>query len=162
MAKNKSAEIPHYEILYIISNRYAEDELKPIIERARKMIEDNGGKITATEEWGKKRLAYPINNFGYGYYILSEFDAPGENIDKINNAFRMSNEILRHMVTIKKVKTAEEIKREEEISKKIASKAAAREKIKSEGEKEKAKTGKVDLKELDEKLNKILETDDLL
>jgi small subunit ribosomal protein S6 len=161
MSKNKSAEIPHYEIMYIVSNQFAEDELKPVIERAGKMIADNGGKITAFEEWGKKRLAYPIKNFRYGYYQLAEFDAPGENVKKIDNLFRMSSEILRHMITVKRVKTAEEIKRDEAISQKIASKAAVQEKIKGEEEKEKTKT-KVDLKDLDEKLNKILETDDLL
>jgi small subunit ribosomal protein S6 len=159
MAKSKSAAMPHYEILYIISNQYAEDELKPIVGKASKMIEDNGGKITMGEEWGKKRLAYPIKNFRYGYYYLAEFDAPNESIKKINDLFRMSNEILRHMIVTKKVKTAEEIRREEVISKKIATKAAAQEKIKSEQEKPKTK---VDLKDLDEKLNKILETDDLL
>ena len=159
MAKNKSADTPHYEIMYIVSNRYAEDELGPIIEKAGKIITDNGGKITAGEEWGKKRLAYPIKNFRYGYYCLAEFDAAGENMQKIDRLFRMSNEILRHLIVVKKVKTQEEIKRQEAISRKIAAKAA--EKEKTEDEKEKPKP-KVDLKDLDEKLDKILETDDLL
>ena len=60
MAKNKTTENFYYELLYIISNKYSEDEVKPIIEKVEKIIKENGGAIISAEEWGKKRLAYPI------------------------------------------------------------------------------------------------------
>ena len=157
MAKNKTVDIPHYELLYIVSNKYSEEELRPISDQANKIIKDNGGVITSHEEWGKKRLAYPIEHFNYGYYNLVEFDIASNKLAKINNELRLAKEIMRHQIVAKKVKTAAAIKKEKEIFDKIATKAAAQEKA----TKEKTK-GKVDLEELDKKLDKILETDDLL
>lgn len=160
MSKVKKIEIPHYELLYIISNKYTEDEIKPIIEKVKKIINNRGGKITLTDEWGKKRLAYPIKNFGYAYYVLVEFDLEGKKLKDIDWDLRMMNEVMRHQIVIKKIKTEEEIKKEEEISKKIADKKVEKEKVEEKVEEKKKE--KVDLDELDEKLDKILDTDDLL
>ena len=162
MAKNKKNEIPHYELLFIVSNKYTEDEVKPIVENVNKIIKDNDGVITYSEKWGKKKLAYPIEHFNYGYYSLVEFDVDGQAVEKINRQLRMSNEILRHTIVAKAVRTAEEIKAEKVKAKAIMKKAVKeKRKEKEEPIKEEAKP-KVNLKDLDEKLDKILETDDLL
>jgi len=166
MAKLKTDKAPHYEMLYIISNKYSEDETKPVISNIEKVITDNRGNITYREDWGKKKFAYPIEHFQHGYYQLVEFDMAGEKIEKINNIFRMSNEILRHLIVYKSQKSAEEI----ETEKRQARARIERDKAKTEKVPEKeavvapARDGKkkVDLKDLDEKLDKILETDDLL
>lgn len=163
MAKNKTSKIPHYELLYIISNKYSENELGPIIDKIKKIINNNSGNITYTEEWGKKRLAYPIKHFRYGYYFLAEFDLSSENLAKVDMDLRMAGEILRHQIVNKKQKTAEEIEKEKKVAKKIAAKKEkeltapdVRPSIPSDKKK------KVELKDLDEKLDKILDTDDLL
>jgi small subunit ribosomal protein S6 len=159
MAKAKPTDIPHYEMLYIVSNKYTEDELPPIMDKVRQLINDNQGKITFSEEWGKKRLAYPIDHFRHGYYTLIEFDLEGENLANINRALRLMNEILRYQIVRKKVKSVGEIEKEKKIAEKIAAKAKKEEVEKDEKKKERKK---VDLKELDEKLDKILDTDDLI
>jgi len=161
MAKNKANITPHYELLYILSNKYAENELKPIMENVAKVITSNQGNITYFEEWGKKKFCYPIKSFHYGYYNLIEFDCEALNLEKINKDFRMMNEILRFQIVSRKLRSAEEIKRE-----KASAKAQAKKVLAEKEEKEKPlpekKKGKVNLKELDEKLDKILDTDDLL
>ena len=157
MSKTKSNKTPHYELLYIVSNKYSEDELKPIIAKVNKLVEDNDGKITHQEEWGKKKFAYPIQHFNYGYYNLLEFESDGEKLKKINKELRIDSDILRFQIVAKKIKTEEEIKQAKRISEKIAVKSQEKEKL----EKERTK-GKVNLKDLEEKLDKILETDDLL
>ncbi len=163
MSKTKSSEIPHYELLYIISNQFSEDEAKKIADKTKQSIEKRGGKITLSEDWGKKRFAYPIKNFHYGYYELLEFDIPGEKLNEIERELRMSNEVLRHQVVNKKVKTAEEIAKQKKISQKIAARAASEEEAEIVKEKEKEKDkDKIGLEDLDEKLDKILETDSLL
>jgi len=159
MAKNKTSEIPHYELLYIVSNKYSENELAPIIDKVRKMINDQGGNITFSEEWGKKRLAYPIKHFRYGYYILIEFDLNGEKLAKVDRILRLANEILRHQIVNKKKKTAIKIEKEKKAAKKNVAK---KEKEFAPAEVPADKAKKVELKDLDEKLDKILETDDLL
>lgn len=161
MSKVKSSEIPHYELLYIISNKFSENELTPIVEMVHKTIKDNNSSITHTENWGKKRFAYPIGHFHHGYYNLVEFDAPGEKLAKIDKALRLASEILRHQIVKKKIKTEEEIEREKKIAEKIAAKKEEKEEKDKITEKEKIK-GKTDLKDLDEKLDEILKSEDLL
>lgn len=165
MSKTKKVTEPHYELLCLISNEFAEDEVKPIIEKVKKLITDKDGKITRHEDWGKRRLAYPIRQFKYGYYNLVEFDLKGEETNKIDRSLKLMNEILRHQIVNKKVKTAEEIAKEIEIKKKIAAKEEKEEeRIKTEEKETKKKKDakKIGLEDLDEKLDKILETDDLI
>ena len=161
MSKVKSGETPHYELLYLISNKFSEDEVKPIIEKVNSLILNNQGKITLSEDLGKKRLSYPIKGFRYGYYILAEFDMAGESLINVDRALRMMNEVLRHQIITKIVKTAEQIVQDKKIAEKIAARNIKEEKEVKEKIKETNKE-KVDLKDLDEKLDKILETNDLL
>ena len=108
MAKNKLGNVPHYELLYIVSNKYSEDELKSIVEKINKIITDNKAKITYEEVWGKKKMCYPIQGFNYGYYQLAEFDSDEESINKINHELRIDRDILRHMIVVKTVVSEEE------------------------------------------------------
>ena len=163
MAKNKTNVIPHYELLYIVSNKYTEEELKPIMKTVEKIITDNKGKITHTEEWGKKKLSYPIKHFNHGYYILVEFDLDAESVKKVDQDLRMSNEILRHMIVVKIARSSDEIKKEKEKVDARAQKAIKEKQAEKEVKPAEVKPKpKVNLKDLDEKLDKILETDDLL
>jgi small subunit ribosomal protein S6 len=161
MSKVKSSDLPHYELLYLISNKFSENEIKPIIEKINSLISTNQGKITKSEDLGKKRLAYAIKGFRFGYYGLVEFDMPGVNLINVDRALRLMSEILRHQIVIKEVKTIEQIEEDKKIAAKIAARNVAEEKTAKEKVKETDKD-KVDLKDLDEKLDKILETDNLL
>ncbi len=160
MSKVKSDKIPHYELLYVVANKFSENELEPIVAKVRKIITDNGGDITYGEKWGERRFAYPIKGFYYGYYFLVEFNLTDADLAKIERTLRMAGEILRHQIVSKKVKTAEELEKEKTVAAKIAAKSA-RQAAEGKITKEKGRE-KVDLKELDEKLDKILETSDLL
>lgn len=162
MSRKKISGTPHYEMLYIIANKFTEEEVKPIIEKVDKLITDNGGEITFFQEWGKKKMAYPIKHNHHGYYELMEFDLPSEKLAYVNTTLRMMNEIVRHQIVAKKIKSEEELKQEKRIAEKIAAKAADEDKKEKIKEEEKAKDAqKMDLKDLDSKLDKILETDDL-
>lgn len=171
MSKVKSSAIPHYEMLYIISNQFSENELEPINEKVKKFISDNGGTITFSESWGKKRLSYAIKGFYHGYYELVEFNLPGASLARVEKLIRMASDILRHQIVTKKVKSAAEIQKDKKIAEKIASKVAkeedeikekAKEKAKSREKSKEKESDKIDLKDLDDKLDKILETGDLL
>jgi len=161
MSKTKKTGIPHYELLYIISNQYTEDEAKLIIAKVSDIIEKKGGKITKIEEWGKKRLAYKIKTFSHGYYVLVEFDIEGKMLTEVDRTLRMTSDVLRHMIVTRVVKTAEQIEKEKKIAEKIAVKAVEEKKEEEEKVKTKDKK-KIDLGDLDEKLDKILDTGDLL
>jgi small subunit ribosomal protein S6 len=180
MSKTKKAGAGHYEILFIIPNKFTDDESKKVVEKVEKMITADGGKITLSEYWGKKKLAYKIKQNEYGYYGLFEFDLEGANLAKIDNDLRLSTDVLRHQIVAKKAKTEDDIKREKAIRAKIDSKKAEAEKksaekasddkIKEEKNSKtsiatstvKAEEKKTDLNELDEKLEGILNADDLI
>lgn len=168
--------MPHYELLYLISNKFSEEEIKPIAEKVNNLIINNQGKIAQGVNLGKKRLAYPIKGFRFGYYILVEFDMPGVNLINVDHALRMMSEILRQQIVLKELKTEEQINQDKKIAEKIAARSMKEEKLArekvlarraapAETAQPTAKTtdkDKVDLKDLDEKLDKILETDNLL
>jgi len=162
MAKNKKSSIPHYELLYIVANKFTEDDLKKINKNVNQLLEDNGAKITYKEDWGKKKFCFPINHGRFGYYQFVEFDVESSKVEKINTDLRLSNEVLRHMIVNHAPKTAKQI----EVEKRLAEKRAAKATKKIDDKVQKKETPKpkkkVDAKELNEKLDKILETDDLL
>jgi small subunit ribosomal protein S6 len=159
MDDQKQIETKHYEMLYVISNKFSENELPPIIERIKKVIEDKAGKITFTEEWGKKKLSYPIKGNIYGYYILHEFDIETGLINEVDRLLRVITDVIRYQIVSKEaVSEVARIKKTEEAREDIK-KSLKEDKEISEP---KAKTKKVDLKDLDEKLDKILDVDGLL
>lgn len=178
MSKVKSGEIPHYELLYLISNKFSVEEIKPIMEKVNSLITNNQGKITQSVSLGKKRLAYPIKGFRFGYYNLVEFDMPGLNLINVGHALRMMSEILRQQIVSKELKTQEQIEQDRKIADKIAARNIKEEKLAEEkvstrraplsgtdvigSSLKAADKDKVDLKDLDAKLDKILETDNLL
>ncbi|MDA3839615.1 MAG: 30S ribosomal protein S6 [Patescibacteria group bacterium] len=199
MSRTKKITEPHYELLYIVSNKYTEKEIAPIAEKIQKLIKDSEGVVTYTEDWGKKKLAYPINHFNHGYYFLIEFDLVGVKLNWVNTEIRHMSEVLRHQIISKKKRSSEEIADEKRIVEKQAQRALEKkaeaeaeesrpstlakktqhtskpkEEIKETIKKEKIEEVKEEVKpkskeevqlnldKLDEKLDKILDTDDLL
>lgn len=122
MEQTKTLQLQHYELLYIISNKFSEKESDSINEKVKKIITDNGGIITHSEKWGNKKLAYQIKKFNYGYYNLIEFDNNAENLKNINKALRMFNEVLRHQIIKKEHKKPGQIAKAKKISQKIVAK----------------------------------------
>ncbi len=159
----------HYELLYIVPANYTTKELKPIIEKTSSLIKEQNGEITKEDTLGKLKFAYPIKNQSHGYYQLYEFNLPKENLQKLNNALSLINEILRFLIVKKKVKTEKEIKNEKTLQEKLAKKKekeiekikAAKKEAEKESEKD-SKKEKVSLEDLDKKLDEILDTDEIL
>ncbi len=170
MSKTKTSGTTHYEILFIIPNRFTDDEAKKLADQIKKILTDNQATISFSEYWGKKRLAYEIKHNAFGYYGLFEFDLEGAYLAKINKELRLFPDVLRHQIVVKKVKTEQKLARDKKIRAKIESKKAIIEKELEEKEKAsssssavKKKTDKrVDLKDLDEKLEGILNTQNLI
>ena len=151
----------HYELLYIITGKLTEEEIEPFNKQVVELIEGSEGKITLNEDLGKKRLAYPINHNHHGYYHLLELDIAPDKLTEIERKIRLTNEILRHQMIIKKIKTAEEIAKEKKILTKIEEKREEKIKEEKAEEKEPAKE-KMKLEDLDKKLDEILESDDII
>lgn len=155
-----------YEIMFIVPNKFTEDEAKTIISRVEKMITDAEGKIAYSEYWGKKKLAYEIKHNAYGYYQLYQFDLAGKDLLKIDTDLRLSHEILRHQILSVTAKTPEELAKAKEAREKMEAKREEEEVAKKEAAKPKKvapkEENRAELKDLDTKLEGILNADDLI
>jgi small subunit ribosomal protein S6 len=159
-----------YEIVCLIANKYSEEEVAPIIGAIAKLVQDNGGTVIAEENWGKRKLAYPIKHFFHAYYHLIECVLPKSAAQKIDNLLRLDEQLLRHLIVQKRVKTDAEIARERAAQERIAKEqekaaASAENAVKTKTATESAHKEKpaVDMAALDAKLDKILDdTEDLL
>ncbi|MDG5789419.1 30S ribosomal protein S6 [Evansella sp. AB-P1] len=87
-----------YEIMYIVRPNLEEAATKEVVERFNTILTDNGAEVEKAEEKGKRRLAYEINDFKEGYYVLLNVNAPTEAIDEFNRLVRINDNILRHIV----------------------------------------------------------------
>jgi len=87
------------------------------------IITAGGGKITNTDNWGKRKLAYPIKKQEFAIYVFYTAELPGESVAKINETLNITDEVMRFLITrpdLKKIAKAEELKAEK------AAKAAER------------------------------------
>lgn len=91
----------HYELLTLVSGKYAEHELEPVTTLIDDTLRKHGALIQFTNSWGRRKLAYPVDHNFYGYYFFSEFDCDPSTVNLINRDLELSNEILRHHIEIK-------------------------------------------------------------
>jgi small subunit ribosomal protein S6 len=68
-------------------------------DRVKKIISDNGGKITKTDNWGKRKLAYPIAKQEFAVYVFYTVDLPAETVAKVEQTFNITDEIIRFLIT---------------------------------------------------------------
>ena len=87
-----------YEVLYIIDATLGEEETKAIVEKFKAMVEENGTLI-GIDEWGKRRLAYPINDMPEGYYVLMNFESKPEFPAELERVMKITDGIMRCLTT---------------------------------------------------------------
>lgn len=111
-----------YEIA-VLFDQGLEIDLEKATAKVEKIIADNGGKITDTDNWGKRKLTYPINKQDFAIYVFYTVEMEGAGVQKINDTLNITDEVVRFLITkpdLKKAAKAEAIKAEK------AEKAAAR------------------------------------
>ena len=86
-----------YEIVIILTPLLSEETAKEAIAKFRKIMTDNGAEIIHEDNWGLKKLAYPIKKKTTGYYHLTEFKAPGDLINKLEVELRRDERVLRFL-----------------------------------------------------------------
>ena len=87
-----------YEALYIINPQVTEEETKALVEKFKAMVEAEGALI-AIDEWGKRRLAYPIEDLTEGYYVLMTFEAKPELPAELERRMQIDEGIMRCLIT---------------------------------------------------------------
>lgn len=90
----------NYETIMIINSNLEEATIRATIEKFESLINANG-KVESTEEWGKKKLAYPIKKQAEGYYVLVNFTSNPEFIDELDRVYNITDEVIKHIVVKK-------------------------------------------------------------
>ena len=86
-----------YETLFVVDCSLGEDAVKELVNKFTALIEGNG-TIDSVDEWGKRRLAYPINDKNDGYYVLVNFKSEGSFTAELERVFGITEGILRSIV----------------------------------------------------------------
>lgn len=91
----------NYELVYILTPELDQEATQAYIEKFNGIITNQGGTVDEVNEWGKKRLAYEINDIKEGYYVLVNFSGNGEVINELDRIFKITDGILRYLVVKK-------------------------------------------------------------
>jgi len=90
-------------------------DLSKAEEKVTKLITSNGGKIVATDNWGKRKLAYAINKQEHAIYVFYTVEMPGEGVKKVESILNITDEVIRYLITkpdLKAIAKAEAAKAE--------------------------------------------------
>lgn len=94
---HKERILRHYEIVFLVHPDQSE-QVPQMVERYRGMIEGDGGHIHRLEDWGRRQLAYPIKKAHKAHYVLMNIECTGAALAELEDAFRFSDAVLRHLV----------------------------------------------------------------
>ena len=87
-----------YETLFVVRPDLSEEDTAAVVNKFTTLITDNGGVVENVNAWGKRRLAYPIEKFVEGYYVLVNFKSEATLPAELKRVFGISDEILRNIV----------------------------------------------------------------
>jgi len=91
----------HYEIVFLVHPNQSE-QVSAMVERYTSLIEGAEGTIHRLEDWGRRQLAYPINNAHKAHYVLMNIECGQETLDELENLFRYNDAVLRNMIIRRK------------------------------------------------------------
>lgn len=87
----------HYETVFILTPVLSDTQMKETVDKFKAVLTENGATIVNEENWGLRKLAYPIQHKTTGFYNLVEFDAEPNVIKKLEIAFRRDEKVLRFL-----------------------------------------------------------------
>jgi small subunit ribosomal protein S6 len=112
-----------YETLFIVQPNATEEEVEAVASGVENLVKQDGGTIVLRDIWGKRRLAYEVKKFTDGIYVLVRFEADPEVLAKLENNFKLNDEVIRHIIVYFDEKT---LRLEEEQKKRTAALMAQR------------------------------------
>lgn len=90
--------MPNYEAVFVFQPELPESRLTELLTRLKNIISSHEGTLDVVDDWGKKRLAYPIQRYREGYYVLFRFSAAPGAVSEITKFVRTVDGIIRHIV----------------------------------------------------------------
>jgi small subunit ribosomal protein S6 len=87
----------HYEVVFLVHPDQSE-QVPAMIERYKTLIEGDNGKIHRLEDWGRRQLAYPIENLAKAHYVMLNIEVGQNALNELESGFRFNDAVLRHLV----------------------------------------------------------------
>jgi len=88
-----------YETVFILTPVLSDEQAAETVDKFKGLIKEHGGKVSHTENWGLRKLAYPIQKKSTGFYYLLEFDAEGTVVQPMEVAFQRDERVIRWLTT---------------------------------------------------------------
>jgi small subunit ribosomal protein S6 len=89
-----------YELMYIIRPNVAEEELTAANDKIDAIINNLGGEVSEKSPWGKRRLAYPIEKFEDGFYMVENIKLEPSKARDLDEQLRISDDVIRHILVV--------------------------------------------------------------
>lgn len=87
-----------YEIMYVVRPDIAEEKLVELKEKFEHVLTDLGATVSETIDWGKRELAYEINDYRQGHYTILKVESNNEANTEFDRLARISEDIIRHII----------------------------------------------------------------
>ena len=91
-----------YELMLAINPQFEEEELASLIEKVKKIISKEKGEVTNINKWGKRRLAYEIEDFTEAIYVVMKFNIDELSISEFERVLKLEEKIIRYLLTLQK------------------------------------------------------------
>ncbi|KKM12821.1 30S ribosomal protein S6 [Clostridiales bacterium PH28_bin88] len=88
-----------YETLFIVRPDLEPEQTAAVVEKFSGLITNNGGQLVKVDQWGKRRLAYEVNDFREGFYVLVQFQSNPEVAQELERIFKITDEIMKYLIT---------------------------------------------------------------
>jgi small subunit ribosomal protein S6 len=87
-----------YELGFILTPEVNEEQTRAILERIEQIVNTHGGQIMRVNQWGRRRLAYPIQHHRDGFYVFVDMVLTPETVNELDRTLKVSEEVIRHLI----------------------------------------------------------------
>jgi small subunit ribosomal protein S6 len=87
-----------YELMVVLTPELDDEGIAATSERVKSMVTSRGGEIVDVQEWGRRRLAYPIRKFREGHYSVTKLRLSPEAADPLDRSLRLAEPVIRHLL----------------------------------------------------------------
>jgi small subunit ribosomal protein S6 len=133
-----------YELAFILSPEVSEEEMRSTLERIEQIVATYGGQIVKVNQWGRRRLAYPIEHHRDGNYVFIDMILTPETVAELDRILRVSEIVLRYMFKKRDPKVVQKERQEREEREARAAAAAAASESTAEGEAQEQPAGQAE------------------
>lgn len=89
-----------YESVFIVNATLEDEAIDEVVARFQKLVEENG-TLESIDKWGKRKLAYPIDDMNEGYYVVMTFTAPAEFPAELDRIYNITDSVIRSIIVSK-------------------------------------------------------------